>query len=564
MARQETIGRNGFPLTLEKQPASGARGVVASNHPLASAAGAEVLLAGGNAVDAAIATLFALTVVEPMMVGLTGGGVCHLRLADGAHHIIDGLSTAPAAASATMYTPDAAKPPEDRETLGRANALGAQAVAVPAALRAWCETLEAHGTWPLADVMEPAIRLAERGFAVTPYLSDAIADAAGDLARDADLAARFLPGGTRLRAGEKLVQAAYGATLRAVAQQGAGALHGGALGTIFAEAQAKAGGIITLADLIASTPKRRLPIIGHYRDVDVLAPPPPASSGVHVAQMLNVLEGYDLAALGFGTADGIHLVAEALKLAFADRAVATADPDFVRVPVEKLISKATAAARREALRMDRAQDWAADPTLGEGHCTTHVTVADAAGNIVATTQTINALFGARVAIPGTGLICNNYMHNFDPRPGRALSIAPGKRVFTSMSPTIVTRAGKPIVALGLPGGLRIFGSAMQAVINLIDHGMTLQQALEAPRIWTQGAALELEPAVPDAVAQALVARGHRIARVRTIGGGMNAIAFHADGSMTGAACWRADGSVVALGGGLARAGVRFSPDAPTV
>jgi gamma-glutamyltranspeptidase/glutathione hydrolase len=556
------VGRTAFPLTLEKQPARGSRGVVASNHPLASAAGAEVLLGGGNAVDAAIATLFALTVVEPMMVGVTGGGVCHLRDASGAHHIIDGLSTAPAAARPDMYVPDTSKPPEDRETIGRRNAVGALAVAVPGALPAWCETLAAHGSWSLADVMAPAIRLAERGFAVTPYLSDCIGDVAADLARDPDLAARFLPGGRRLGAGERLVQAAYGASLRAIAQDGAAALHGGALGQRFAEAIAAGGGIITLADLIASAPKRRQPIIGHYRGVEVLAPPPPASSGVHIAQMLNVLEGHDLAELGFGSVDGIHLLAEAMKLAFADRAVATADPDFVAVPVEHLTSKATAAARGALIRLDRAQDWAADPALGESACTTHVTVADAAGNIVATTQTINALFGARIAIPGTGMICNNYMHNFEPRPGRALSIAPGKRVFTSMSPIIVRQRGRPIMALGLPGGLRIFGSAMQAVINRVDHGMTLQQAVEAPRIWTQGGALELEPAVPDDVAAALAARGHVIKRVRTIGGGMNAIAFHVDGTMTGAACWRADGTVVALGGGLARAGVRFSPDAP--
>jgi gamma-glutamyltranspeptidase/glutathione hydrolase len=562
MNRPVLVGRTAFPLTLEKQPARGSRGVVASNHPLASAAGAEVLLAGGNAVDAAIATLFALTVVEPMMVGLTGGGVCHLRDAAGEHHIIDGLSTAPAAARPDMFTPDPSKPPEDRETLGRRNAIGALAVAVPAALPAWCETLAAHGTWPLADVMEPAIRLAERGFIATPYLADCIGDAAQDLARDADLAARFLPGGTPLRAGERLLQAAYGATLRAVARQGAAALHGGALGTALVAGLAAGGGIITMADLIASAPKRRQPIIGLYRDVEVLAPPPPASSGVHIAQMLNVLEGYDLAELGFGSVDGIHLLAEAMKLAFADRAVATADPDFVTVPVEGLTSKAAAAARRTLISLERAQDWAPDPALGEGACTTHVTVADGAGNIVATTQTINALFGARIAIPGTGLICNNYMHNFEPRPGRALSIAPGKRVFTSMAPTIVRRRGKPIMALGLPGGLRIFASAMQAVINRVDHGMTVQQAVEAPRIWTQGAALELEPAVPEEVAAALAARGHVIKRVRTIGGGMNAIGFHVDGSMTGAACWRADGCVVALGGGLARAGVRFSPDAP--
>jgi gamma-glutamyltranspeptidase/glutathione hydrolase len=557
---QTMLGRNGFPLTLQKQPARGARGVVACNHPLAAAAGLSVLAEGGNAVDAAIATLFALTVVEPMMVGLTGGGVCHLRGPDGAHHIIDGLSTAPAAARPDMFAVDKTKPPEDRETVGRRNAVGALAVAVPGALPAWCATLAAHGTWSLADVVEPAIRLAARGFRTTPYLTDCIGDAAADLLRDPDLAARFLPGGAPLAPGTRLVQADYAETLRAVAREGAVALHGGALGVRFADAIAAMGGIITLEDLRAAAPRLRAPIIGRYRDVEVLAPPPPSSAGVHIAQMLNLLEGFDLGALGFGTVDGIHLVAEALKLAFADRGAATADPDFVDVPVDQLTSKATAAARRALLRMDRAQDWAPDPALHEGTCTTHVTVADAQGGIVTTTQTINALFGARIAIPGTGLICNNYMHNFEPRPGRALSIAPGKRVFTSMAPLILRRGGRPVAALGLPGGLRIFGSAMQAVINLVDHGMSLQEAMEAPRVWTQGAALELEPAVPAEAAAALEARGHRVARVRTIGGGMNGIAFDADGGMTGAACWRADGTVVALGGGLARAGVRFSPD----
>jgi gamma-glutamyltranspeptidase/glutathione hydrolase len=212
--------------------------------------------------------------------------------------------------------------------------------------------------------------------------------------------------------------------------------------------------------------------------------------------------------------------------------------------------------------MARAQAWSADPAMGESRNTTHVTVADAMGNVVASTQTVNSLFGARVAIPGTGMIANNYMLNFEPRPGSALSVAPGKRVFTSMAPMIVTQQGRLRWALGQPGGLRIFGSAMQAVINLIDHGMDLQSAVEAPRVWTQGFGLELEPAIPDAVAKTLAARGHRVEPVRTVGGGLNAIAFHEDGSMTGAACWRADGSVAALGGGLARAGVRFSPDAP--
>ncbi|HEV7264261.1 MAG TPA: gamma-glutamyltransferase [Falsiroseomonas sp.] len=560
---QEIVGRNGFPLACEKQPAQGARGVVCCNHPMAAAAGAEVLLAGGNAVDAAIATLFALTVVEPMMVGLTGGGVCHLRMASGAHVVLDGLSTAPAAATPGMYRPVAGSPPEDRETEGRRNAIGALAVAVPAALPAWAHALATYGTWSLADAMEPAIRLAARGFTVTSYLSDCIADAAQDLARDPDLAARFLPGGARRAAGERLVQGAYAETLRTVAREGPDALHGGALGVLLAEAMERQGGIITQADLAGVRTMARAPIRGRYRGYEVFGPPPPAAAGVHVAQMLNLIEGFDVAALGFATPDALHLVAEALKIAFADRAVATADPDFVRVPVERLTSQAYAAKRRAMLDMRVARAWEGDATLGESDCTTHVTVADAAGNIVATTQTINALFGARIAVPGTGLILNNYMHNFDPRPGLALSVAPGKRVYTSMAPIIVLREGAPRFALGLPGGLRIFPSAFQALLNLIDHAMPLQAALEAPRIWTMGNALELEPAIPDEVADALAARGHAVKRVRTIGGGINGIAFEPDGSMTGAACWRADGSVAALGGGLARAGVRFNPEPNT-
>jgi gamma-glutamyltranspeptidase/glutathione hydrolase len=549
--------------TCEKRPASGSRGVVCSNHPLASAAGAEVLLAGGNAVDAAIATLFALTVVEPMMVGILGGGVAHLRMADGRHAVVDGLSTAPAAAHDGMYKLPEGAGPEVRESIGRTNAVGALSVAVPGALPAWSHTLAAYGSWPLADVLEPAIRLAARGFPVTPYLSDAIGDAAADLARDADLAARFLPGGTRVAAGTRLVQGAYAETLREIARGGVATLHGGgALGGLLVESLAKGGGIISAADLAASQPIEREPVRGMYRGFEVFGPPPPSSSGVHVAQMLNILEGYDIGALGFGSPEAVHLLAEALKIAFADRAVATADPAFVEVPVAALTAKDYAARRRAEIDLARAKDWTADPSLAESHNTTHVTVADAEGNVVATTQTINSLFGARIAIPGTGMIANNYMLNFEPRTGQALSVAPGKRVFTSMAPMIVMQDGRLRWALGQPGGLRIFGSAMQAVINLIDHRMDLQRAVEAPRAWTQGFGLELEPAFPAAVAEALAARGHRIERVRTIGGGLNAIAFNDDGSMTGAACWRADGSVVALGGGLARAGVRFSPDAP--
>jgi gamma-glutamyltranspeptidase/glutathione hydrolase len=186
-----------------------------------------------------------------------------------------------------------------------------------------------------------------------------------------------------------------------------------------------------------------------------------------------------------------------------------------------------------------------------------MTAADAFGNVVATTQTINNLFGAKILIPGLGTVPNNYMNLFDPRPGQALSLAPGKRVTTSMSPVMALRDGKLVYALGLPGGKKIFPSALQALLNLIDHGMSLQEAVEAPRIWTEGNALEVEQAVPEAIRARLTSMGHRVVAMSTVAGGMNAIQFHDDGSLTGAACWRADGTPIGLAGGLARSGVRF-------
>ena len=544
--------------TCEKKPATGSRGMVVTNHPLASAAGSQMLLAGGNAVDAAVAALFALTVVEPMMVGILGGGLAHIRMADGRHVVLDGLSTAPLRATPDMYDCLSDEIGKQRDVRDRENVVGPKAVAVPGALAGWCEALARFGTLPLADVLQPAIMLAERGFVVTPYLSNCIADNVADLARDPGLTALLLVDGKALPAGFRLIQTDYAASLRLIAEMGPAALYDGPLGKALTQFMAANGGLIGQDDLAAFKVETREPIRGSYRGHEIVGPPPPASSGVHIAQMLNILEGYDIGALGFGSPDGIHLLAEALKIAFADRAVATADPAFVKVPVARLIDKAYADERRALIAMDQAKSWTAGLSGGESADTTHVTVADADGNVVTATQTINGLFGACTQIPGTGMLTNNYMFNFDPHPGRALSIAPGKRVFTSMAPMIVLKDGKLAFALGLPGALRIFPSALQAIVNLIDHGMSLQEAVEAPRIWTEGGALELEEAFAEAVAEALQARGHRIVRMPRIAGGMNAIRFNEDGTLTGAACWRADGTPVAISGGLARAGARFT------
>jgi gamma-glutamyltranspeptidase/glutathione hydrolase len=546
------------PFTCDKKPATGSRGMVVTNHPLASAAGSQMLLAGGNAVDAAVAALFALTVVEPMMVGILGGGLAHIRMADGRHVVLDGLSTAPRRATPDMYDCLSDEIGKQRDVRDRENVVGPRAVAVPGALAGWCEALARFGTLPLADVLQPAIALAERGFTVTPYLSNCIADNIADLSRDPGLSTLFLRDGQALPAGTRLVQSEYAKSLRLIAETGPTALYGGPLGTALTDFMAAHGGLIGPDDLASYRVETREPIRGSYRGHEILGPPPPASSGVHIAQMLNILEGYDIGALGFGSPDAVHLLAEALKIAFADRAVATADPAFVKVPVARLIDKAYAAERRALIEMDRAKSWSPGLSGGESADTTHVTVADAEGNVVTATQTINGLFGACTQIPGTGMLTNNYMFNFDPHPGRALSIAPGKRVFTSMAPMIVLKDGKLAFALGLPGALRIFPSALQAIVNLIDHGMSLQEAVEAPRVWTEGGVLELEEAFPETVAEALRARGHRIVRMPRIAGGMNAISFGTDGTLTGAACWRADGTPVAVSGGLARAGARFT------
>jgi gamma-glutamyltranspeptidase/glutathione hydrolase len=549
--------RTATTFVCQKQPASGRRGMVVSNHPLASSAGAEMLAAGGNAIDAAIATLFALTVVEPMMVGIIGGGMAHIRLADGSHRFIDGQSTVPLAVRPDTYRSKPGSAHDVFDTVDDENLNGPKAVAVPGSLKAWCETLQRFGTMNLADVMQPAIKHASRGFAATPYLHECIVDSASEMRKDSAISAIYLPNGKPLDAGDRVVQTEYAETLSYISRHGEAALYRGPLGDILVDYMKTRGGFVSREDLASYKTVERSPIRADYRGWVILGPPPPAASGVHIAQMLHILEGYDIRATGFGTAETIHLLAEVLKIAFADRAAASGDPDFVGVPVERLTSKAYAKERRDAIDPGRAQKWGAAVTQLESAHTTHMTSADAFGNVVATTQTINNLFGAKILIPGLGTVPNNYMNLYDPRPGHALSLAPGKRVTTSMSPMMALRDGRLVYALGLPGGKRIFPSALQALLNLIDHGMSLQEAVEAPRVWTEGNALEVEQTVPQSVRARLTAMGHEVVAVPTVAGGMNAIEFGDDGSMLGAACWRADGTPVGLAGGLARAGVRF-------
>lgn len=544
----------------QKTAVTASGGMVVTNHPLASAAAVEVLAAGGNAIDATIAALFTLSVVEPMMVGIFGGGTALIRLASGEEVVIDGLSLAPAAARPDSYTPISDSWPDYMEVEGRENAVGPKSIAVPGNLKAWCETLDRFGRCDLATVTQAAIRHAETGFAATPYLCNCIAGSAEDMRRDPEISKVFLPGGEVPEPGYIIRQPDYAETLRQIAREGAGALYGGTLGRRVAEALGAAGSFLGLEDLESYRTIDRTPVEGSYRGVRILGCPPPCSGGVHVVQMLNLLEGFDVAGLGFGTREGAHLLFEVLKIAASDRRASTADPDFFDVPVARLMSKAYADQRRSEIDMTRAGAFAAAALSTESQNTTHVTIADAEGNIVTSTQTINSLFGAKMIIPGTGIIPNNYMYLFDPHPGLTLSLVPGKRITSTQSPLIGFRDGAPWFALGLPGGPRLYGSAMQAVVNLIDHGMTLQEAVEAPRVWTQGQDSECELEFSPTLRQELAAMGHPIMPVPHIAGGMCAIEFGGDGTMTGAACWRADGTPMGIGGGLAREGTQFWPD----
>jgi gamma-glutamyltranspeptidase/glutathione hydrolase len=359
------------------------------------------------------------------------------------------------------------------------------------------------------------------------------------------------------------VRADYARTLRQIADEGAETMYIGDLARAIVADMAANGGLITLDDLAGYRLYERTPVRGHYREYELVSTAPPSSGGAHIVQMLNLLEAFPLGRgeLAFGRPAYVHLLAEALKIAFADRRRYMADPDRVPVPVDQLTSRLYAERRRADIDPTRARDHAAGELAqvarfmgGEGASTTHCTVIDDEGTIVSATQTLQAAFGSKVTTPGTGMLLDNHMSLMDPTPGNPNSIAPGKRILSSMSPTIVLRDGRPFMALGTPGGKRIFAAVAQAILNVVDHGMTLQEAVEAPRVWTQGVSLELEAMFPDVarLKAELEGLGHRVEIVDTVAGGMNGVLVDDEGWLHGAACWRADGVPIGVSGGPAR------------
>lgn len=466
--------------------------MVASDAPLASRAGVEILKAGGNAVDAAVAVGFALAVVYPEAGNLGGGGFALVRMADGRVAAIDYREMAPLAATRTMFLDDSGR-------ATRASVVGPLASGVPGAVAGMVETHQRFGRLTLAQVLAPAIRLAEEGFAVDSLLARSL-DEYSELIGRFEGGAVFLPGGQPIARGSLLRQPALARTLRAIADSGAAAFYTGGVARVIAEDLRDAGSIITAEDLARYTAEVREPIRATYRGHTLLTMPPP-SSGVTMVQILNILEGFNPLP-PFGSARRAHLLASAMQRAFVDRNRSLADPAFARVPTDRLADKSYAALLRASIGGRAAPTPAVAATMSEGTHTTHYAVVDSAGNAVSTTTTINDLYGSGVYLPNAGFFMNDEMDDFTANPGQPNlfglvqgeqnAIEPGKRMLSSMLPTIVLdRAGRPLLLVGARGGPRIITSVTQTIVNVIDHRMSLPDAINAPRVHHQ--------ALPDTI-----------------------------------------------------------------
>jgi len=495
--------------------------MVASESRLASQIGVDVLRAGGNAVDAAVAVGFALAVTLPNAGNLGGGGFMVLHDAKRGREVaIDFRETAPAAARRDMYL-DA-----DGRVIAEKSLFTPAAIGVPGTVAGLLHALDHYGSLPRARLIAPAAVLAERGFPVGERLARLLADEADHLGAWPSTKKIFLPRGRPLRAGERLVQRDLARSLREIARGGAPAFYQGRIGAAIAQQVRAGGGLITRADLAGYRPLERVPVRTTYRGYEVVSMPPPSSGGTHVVEILNMLSAFPLKDWGPGSARTIHVLAEAMKRAYADRAEYLGDPDFVRVPVKGLTSPAYGAALAARIDLAHATPSArlgpGRPQPYESDQTTQFTVADAAGNVVSVTYTLNLNFGAGLVAEGTGILLNNEMDDFSAKPGvpnafglvggDANAIQAGKRPLSSMSPTLVLKDGRPWAATGSPGGARIITTTLQTLVDLIDFGMNPAEAAATPRVHHQWLPDELRVErglSPDTIAL-LVGLGHPV------------------------------------------------------
>ncbi|EQA7421287.1 gamma-glutamyltransferase [Yersinia enterocolitica] len=468
-------------------------GMVVTSQHLASQVGTDILKMGGNAVDAAVAVGYAQAVVNPCCGNIGGGGFMTIHLADGTDTFINFRETAPAAASADMYLDKEGKVTKD------ASLYGYLAAGVPGTVLGMDSAQKKYGKLTRQQVMAPAIKLAREGFVLTRADTDILDTTVKRFRQDPESARIFLrKNGEALQPGDRLIQTDLADTLTAISEKGPDAFYQGKTPQAVEAAAKKGGGILTAADFANYKITETAPITCSYRGYKFVSSPPPSSGGVTLCETLNVLEGYDLKSMGFNSAAYIHTLTEAMRHAYMDRNTFLGDPEFVKNPIDRLLSKSYAADIRKQIVANKATPSVEVQPGMQPHEkpeTTHYSIVDHDGNAVSTTYTVNGRFGAVVIAPGTGFFLNDEMDDFTVKVGEqnlyglvqgaTNSIAPGKRPLSSMSPTLVTKDGKTFMVLGSPGGSRIITITLQTALNVIDHGMAPQEAVDAPRIHHQ-------------------------------------------------------------------------------
>ncbi|WHX42646.1 gamma-glutamyltransferase [Mesobacillus sp. AQ2] len=539
----------------------GKDGMVATAHPLASEIGAEVLRKGGNAIDASVAIQFALNVVEPMMSGIGGGGF--MMVYDGKTKettIVNSRERAPEGATPDMFLDENGNPIPFGE-----RSTGGTAVGVPGTLKGLETALDMWGTRPLQQLIGPAVKLADKGFPIDSVLAEAIADNQDKLSRSA-AGEVFLPDGKPLKEGDVLVQDDLAKTFKLIRSKGTDALYKGKIGEALADVVQDFGGSMTPEDLAKYDVTVDEPVWGDYQGYKIASMPPPSSGGVFLLQMLKILDGYNLSQYDVNSTEKYHLLAEAMHLAYADRAAYAGDPEFVNVPVNGLLHPDYIKERQELISLDSVNQ---NPTAGDpwkyenseanysqtsqpndrqyGE-TTHFTVADKWGNVVSYTTTIEQVFGTGIMVPGYGFMLNNELTDFDAVPGGANEVQPNKRPLSSMTPTIVFENDEPVLTVGSPGGPTIITSVLQTILHAIEYDMELKEAVEQPRIYTNNLnSYRFEEGISTDTINELNAMGHKFgSSPTTIGNVQSILIDRENGTFKGVADSSRNGAAIGV------------------
>jgi len=541
--------------------ATGQKAMIATAHPLATEAGYQVLRDGGNAFDAAVAASFVISVVRPQSTGIGGGGFLVGHESKSRHTMVyDFRERAPAGATRDMFL-DAKGEPASFTYEGRkvpnASVNGHLAVGVPGLVKGLLKIHKKYGKLPLSRVMQPAIEVAEKGFTVYGGLAHALTERSEIMRQFPGTVKVFFPGGQALKVGDTLVQKDLAWTLRQIAKRGEAAYYKGEIAQRLLKEMRRGHGLMTQKDLANYQVLEREPVVGTYRGYKIVSMPPPSSGGVHIIEILNMLAGDDFGKMGFGSVASVHLLTEAMRRAFADRAVYLGDPDFVKIPLKGLLSPTYAQALRRTIDMTKSTPSSAvnpgKPADYESPSTSHLSVVDAWGNAVSTTQTVNFSFGSCVVAEGTGIVLNDEMDDFSKKPGspnafgllgyEANAVAARKTMLSSMSPTLVyDPKGDLRLVVGSPGGPRIISATLQTIINVIDFHMPLADAVHATRIhhqWQPDVLRYEENGLRPEVVAALTKMGHKLEIKGNIGD-VQAIGMDG-GTLTGVSDTRAEG-----------------------